>query len=795
MEHADQLRAELGQVAATQQIRVAEQRQANVQTAVGVQVEFESMHGVALAAEGLARDRSGIQLMNVRSSGDQVVATVFVPEGKLVHFERLLEDYVAQRKDSLGRPRDHQRLIDAIRAVRVATFESIWTDDAAMLPPNEAQAIWWEAWVPAGDHRQQAIDDLRRLAELAGMQSRERALHFAERSVVLLHCSKAHLLQAPLVLNAIAELRRAKDTADFFDALPVNEQAQWADDLLERLLVGAVEEADGPHVTLLDTGVNNAHPLLAPLVANADLHTIQPAWQVDDRNGHGTELAGLALLGDLTPSLADNSPLAVDHRLESVKILRQPGGNQGELYGDLTIEAVSRVEIAAPERRRVFSMSITASEGHDRGRPSSWSAAIDRLASDYDGEGASPRLFLVSAGNTRDSDAWAAYPASLTTNPAQDPAQAWNAVSVGAYTQLTHISEDDAQGFAPIASVDALSPFTTTSATWSPNWPFKPDIVMEGGNAAIDGVGFACTMPSLSLLTTNREPVVRLFTTSRATSAATALASKLAAEIRAIYPSLWPETVRALLVHSARWTPQMLAEHLGPNRTRETLTNLLRHCGYGVPNAARALDSAANSLTLIVQDKLQPYERTDKGVKTRDMHLHQLPWPLEVLQGLGEAPVRLRVTLSYFIEPNPGERGVSNKYAYQSHALRFAVRRQLENEAAFRARINARAHDEEEGLPAQGAGDPNWFIGERLRRRGSLLSDTWSGTAAELAQRGQIAVYPAMGWWRNRPALARAERAARYSLLVSIEAPEVEVDIYNAVSLKVAQAQPVEIQL
>lgn len=170
-QHAAALRAQFVQVAQAQDTRVAEQRQVNVQTAIGVQIEFESMHGVELAAESLARDRSGIELMNVRAAGGQVLATVFVPKGKLTHFERLLEDYVAERKDSRGHPRDNQRLVDAVRAVRVATFDSIWTDDPAVLPAQVATAIWWEAWLPAGAHRQQAIDDFRRLAELAGMQT------------------------------------------------------------------------------------------------------------------------------------------------------------------------------------------------------------------------------------------------------------------------------------------------------------------------------------------------------------------------------------------------------------------------------------------------------------------------------------------------------------------------------------------------------------------------------------------------------------------------------------------------
>ena len=147
---------------------------------------------------------------------------------------------------------------------------------------------------------------------------------------------------------------------------------------------------------------------------------------------------------------------------------------------------------------------------------------------------------------------------------------------------------------------------------------------------------------------------------------------------------------------------------------------------------------------------------------------------------LGNVNVRIRVTLSYFIEPNPGERGTSTKYAYQSHALRFEVRRPLESEEQFRSRINRLARDEEEGTNVV-APDQGWKIGDRLRRRGSLHSDIWEGPAVDLANRGLIGVYPSLGWWRTRTKLERFDKEARYALLVSIEAPEIEQDIYAVV--------------
>lgn len=51
------------------------------------------------------------------------------------------------------------------------------------------------------------------------------------------------------------------------------------------------------------------------------------------------------------------------------------------------------------------------------------------------------------------------------------------------------------------------------------------------------------------------------------TSASCALASNLAGEIAAIYPDLWAESLRALIVHSARWSDTMLRQFNVVGRT------------------------------------------------------------------------------------------------------------------------------------------------------------------------------------------------------------------------------------
>jgi hypothetical protein len=195
---------------------------------------------------------------------------------------------------------------------------------------------------------------------------------------------------------------------------------------------------------------------------------------------------------------------------------------------------------------------------------------------------------------------------------------------------------------------------------------------------------------------------------------------------------------------------------------------------------------------MLEEAHLHPFQRESKKQPTlRDMNLHRLPWPLPELEAYGETQVEMRVTLSYFIEPNPSERGFRSRYCYESHGLRFDVKRAYESEDEFRSRINAAARDEEEGTLA-GGDDPRWLLGKQNRHKGSLHSDIWRGSAADLASRGTLAVYPALGWWKTRPRFERYDKAARYTLIVSIRAPEIDVDLYTAIANQIAVPVAVE---
>lgn len=772
-----------------------------VPTRHGTYLEFESKPGFDLKTKSLENLPKGIRLLNVRTEtpilhlvGEQPTtvtkAAVFIPAGQEGFFLKRVRQYSEEETGKFNNPK-HQKLIEGVEDIHLALIEALWTDDRRLLPSQFP--VVCEVWLQ-GDNPE-VETEFRSVARGLNIPVQTGSLRFPERTVLLANANREQLGQLLSACDSLAEFRRAKETAEFWTESQHVDQVEWARSLLDRL---ETNPEAGVAVSILDTGANNGHMLLAPLLDDEDLHTCDPAWGVHDHRGHGTLMCGLAGYGNLQQALEGHGTVHIAHRLESVKLLPPNGQNDPRNYGYLTSQAASRVESQAPQRKHLFCLAVTAEDGRDRGKPTSWSAALDSLAAgqnigqlapgaadptvEHAGEDDN-RLIIVSAGNVAPND-WKSYPKSNLASSAQDPAQSWNALAVGAYTEKTFITNPDLSDYQPVAPSGGLSPFSSTSLTWDNNkWPNKPDVLMEGGNVVRDSAGFCTECDDTSLLSTSHEPTSRQFHTIRATSAATAQAAWMAARIQTLYPQAWPETVRGLMVHSAGWTEQMKLSFLGSGNKTD-YAQLLRVCGYGVPDLQRALYCASNSLTLIAQDSLQPFDKKEKGsgYRTKDMHLHELPWPKEVLEDLGETKLTLRITLSYFIAPGPGEVGWKDRYRYQSHALRFDLNAPLEDRDQFLKRLNRAVREDGEVVETSSRSD-RWLIGFNGRSKGSIHSDIWEGPAIELAKCNLIGVIPVIGWWRERAWLGSWNKQARYSLIVSLHAPELNVDIYTPVAV------------
>lgn len=778
----------------------------------GITVALEIATKGSIDIKNLEWRSAGIEILSAVDAGGTEIVALHVPAGGLAAFEKRIRDYLTkdvQRNPERPAKPANATLVNAIENFRRAAFDELWTDEQP--PPEEGAPAWFQVWLRTGGRPSAEIRAaFGAAAEQFGIVLDTGYVSFPGRVVVAARSTRAALEEALELLDLVSEIRSVTPSAEFFLSHQTpREQADWTRELLARSDFSGGN--DGAHVTLLDTGVQFGHPLLSPILDQADVYALDPAWGSNDHHGHGTEMAGLIGHGELSAAFASGLPHTVPHRLESVKILPPNGANPPHLYGWVTAQAARTVEVRHPARKRAFAMMTTAI-GKTAGMPSEWSATVDQMAFGLDGSDPYPvgsdlpdheqsplkrRLFVLSAGNVPWQD-WSNYPAVNDTSTVEDPGQAWNALTVGACTHLTQIDHQRWPSLTAIAGGGQLSPSSTTTLLWRRSWPFKPDVVAEGGNGALDQrhVPPVTVGPeSLRLLTTARDFAREPLAETGDTSAAAAEVARICALVSARYPDYWPETVRALIVHGARFTAEMRAQlPYVPQKTH--IERLLRRYGYGKANLDRSLNSTARQPTLILQREIVPYVKGNGSAKLNELKLHALPWPVAELEGLGAATVQLRVTLSYFVEPNPTRRGWQSKFRYQSHGLRFAVKGSVETDERFLQRVNKLERAElEESEQQEAMPDPDrehWFVGAQLRSRGSLHSDVWVGTAAQLAQKSHIAVFPVGGWWKDWNESQRHSVPVRYALIVSLEVvDDVDVDLYTPIENAIAVPLPV----
>lgn len=743
-----------------------------------IYLDFEGEANCSLAVQSIESVRDKRELVAVKTlskdEGEVISATVLVDPEKLPKLTEKIEKYLTEHLPNKPDEPKNRELVESISNIKFSSLRSILVDNLPL--ENEDEVIRWEAWLRVGEtneDRARIVEDFRRIARERNLIIGNSEIHFPENTVILLVASFRQIENSIFRYKLLAELRRAAETTDFFLRLNKRDEFDLVNDARERIIP---PNPDVPAVCLLDTGVNYEHPLIQIALQPQFMDAYNRNWLITDHHSHGTAMAGLSLYGDLIDLLLSVENHRLRHCLESVKILPPVGENPLELYGEITKECVSRAEIFAPFRERVICLAVTSTIFRDKGVPSSWSASIDALASASFEEEGNPRLFFISAGNTN-QNFFSNYPDSNYTDEIHDPAQAWNAITVGGYTEKVSINPNSEFGDSePLAPYGCLCPHSTTSLEWKDEWSNKPDIVMEAGNLAVHpSYGSPFEHPSLRLLTTYYRWQDDLLIDFGATSAATAQAARMGAIILAEYPNLWAETVRGLIVHSANWTAEMLAE-AGNNKRQ-----LLRCYGYGVANLNRALQSANNSLTLIIQDQLQPFVKEENYIKLNEMNLHEIPWARDILLDLGERQAEMRVTLSYFIEPNPSSKGYKTKHRYASHQLKFTTIKSQEGRDEFRKRINKSSRQAGENIDDKTGDSAGWFLGEKLRSKGSIHSDIWRGNAADLATKNFIAVYPVGGWWKELKRQEKWDSVARYSLIVTIKTEETDVDIYSVV--------------
>ena len=405
--------------------------------------------------------------------------------------------------------------------------------------------------------------------------------------------------------------------------------------------------ANGPLACIVDSGVTAGHPLLRGVVVAAEDFDSGEATPVD-LNGHGTQVGGLVVYGDIARRMQRNEWLP-QVNLFSAKVMRNELNPLDPTSPDTEFPAEERVEeqlkraveyFHSEYGCRVFNLSI----GHgDRlyagGRQLPWAELLDELAKTLD------IVIVVSAGNVPEP----AIPASINSvqfkeqvagslkQPQHrliDPATSALSLTVGSVARR----EDPSLLFLgtqlAASAKGCPSPFTRCGPGVA--GAVKPEVVASGGNYALDsimvGPRWRRNDPQLGEPTLNRD-----FTTGRllrsvcGTSFAAAQVTHIAARMEAalrneFHTAPSQNLVRALLVSSAR-----------PNDNVNSYVSkgdVLNTVGYGEPNVEYCW-STPTRVSLVAEDI----------VGYRTFHVYSLVVPEDFIQEPGRRSIS--VALAY----------------------------------------------------------------------------------------------------------------------------------------------------
>jgi hypothetical protein len=393
-------------------------------------------------------------------------------------------------------------------------------------------------------------------------------------------------------------------------------------DLRELKVEGQPEESS-TGILVVDSGILSNHPLLKHSVG--DEISVSNNSNPSDDVGHGTQVAGIALYGEIDKCIKERS-FHPELWIFSAKIMFRDEDGYAKYYEKDLLEkqldeAVRKITNAYPNCRVVnLSLGNSKKRMYKERRQYILASLIDELYKDLN------VIFVVSAGNLIDNiDNPENYPNYLLDDDSDkvkiiDSASSALALTVGALFELKRPSSDDY----------VLYPSLITRVGPGYKGMIKPEFVENGGG------GFA---KESEIITINPNWISegRLFTLNSGTSFSAPKVAHYIAKLINKYPNFSRNLVKSLLIYSAiipRDRPIPLSE-IDMADSDKKITNLFNVYGYGKPNIDKALRSDDNRVVLIKENT----------IKLNHFHLYPIYLPEEFIEEPGDKS--LSITLVY----------------------------------------------------------------------------------------------------------------------------------------------------
>lgn len=286
----------------------------------GFYAEFISAEGYDLKVDSLESIANGILLLNVKKIGNEMHSTVFIPNNKIDYFLKKIKEY-GIKLTKKNNPKN-ERLISNIESIKNVDFDSFWVGNVNEKPKDSF--VWCEVWLKypfdSKDNENKALtveENFKNVCKSLNISVGKDIIKFPEYIVNKVYINDESIKRMLVSCDYIAEIRPVHEPTSFFTGLKVQEKKEVIEELLKRT------EYDDKNiiVCLLDTGLNNGHPLLTSAIKERGIKVINSSWEILDSNGHGTAMAGIILFNDLNEAITNNEKIMVPCKIQSVKIL------------------------------------------------------------------------------------------------------------------------------------------------------------------------------------------------------------------------------------------------------------------------------------------------------------------------------------------------------------------------------------------------------------------------------------------------------------------------------------------
>lgn len=509
-------------------------------------------------------------------------------------------------------------------------------------------------------------------------------------------------------------------------------------------------------ILIVDSGILSNHPLLE----NAVGHEI--ALSTGDGNvredspfddvGHGTQVAGIALYGDIKECI-DKRTFLPEIWIFSAKVMFK------DEYGDATfdekqllehqLEYAVRTIVGNYPNCKVINLSFGYAEYRMLGNKNQFNLAslVDDLAKELN------VIFVISIGNfyNGSTDNYPHYLLDESNDSAKiiDPATSALAITVGGLSNTT-------------GDYGSLKPYPSPKTRVGLGYQgmIKPELVEYSGG------GFG---EENDIITINPNWIKdgRLFTLAFGTSMSAPKVSHYVAKLINKYPNKSVNLIKALLLSSASIPserPSNLAD-LKITSNETAAKNLMKIYGYGKPDLKKAMFSESNRVLLM----------RENAVKLNNFHIYEINLPEDLLENRGKKIIS--VTLVY----NPPVNKNRTDYLgikFETHLFKNTTQEEVKSKYE---KIEIETHEGD--IIPEGIQLPEISLhpGSALRKKGvhqkGFVEFVKKSTSIDLSKPLILVIICQNKW------ISDENYMQDYAVVVSVEHSE-QVDIYNQILLR-----------